>query len=723
MGALLTIVRIRFSCLANPIVLGASSLFLGSFITVAQSNSWQEKKPVTVADAIGMTRFADDYYFRGGSSAGRVARFSPDGKQFTITLKRGNAQLNTNEFSLLLFRTADALRSPKPEVLLRMSSSSNWDAIKNVTWLGDSETVAFIGENPGELPQVYTFNHSSAVVNYAISANGKMVFFAADPPRTKFVDTEEARQVGISITTQFLYRILTGNCYSFRSSRTDGEELFLKVQEGTEKPFPTQDLVWDNSSFSFSPDGRYVTFTAMARDVPKSWAGYEDKQIHEFVTEKRPKGMAAYLSRYMLLDVEQAEAKVLLDAPNQGASLKWEPDSQGVVITKTLLPLDVANPKEVEARTRDTYTVKIRLRDREIIKLADQDSLKDKPVSSLPDVVLEENMNLPPKIYAIDGKTKRKALLLDLNPEFAGLRFGKVESITWKATDGHEVEGGLYLPPDFDSRKRYPLVIQTHGFHSDRFWIDGPWSSAFAAQPLASSGFVVLQVGSSTNRDDGTYIATTQEGPRQMAAYEGAIDDLDRRGLIDRNRIGIAGFSRTVFAVGYTLTHSKYRFSAATLVDGIDGGYFQYLVFSNNDPELPKEFEQMNGGPPFAQNLTLWLKSTAGFNLDKVNTPLRLVALGPSSVLELWEWFSGLSRLEKPVDFIYLPDAPHLVVKPWERMVTQQGMVDWFRFWLKGEEDPALAKADQYKRWRELRRLQAENDAKDKAAKEPAVEN
>jgi len=31
--------------------------------------------------------------------------------------------------------------------------------------------------------------------------------------------------------------------------------------------------------------------------------------------------------------------------------------------------------------------------------------------------------------------------------------------------------------------------------------------------------------------------------------------------------------------------------------------------------------------------------------------------------------------------------------------------VDWFCFWLKGEEDPDPAKAEQYKRWRELRKL------------------
>jgi hypothetical protein len=56
-------------------------------------------------------------------------------------------------------------------------------------------------------------------------------------------------------------------------------------------------------------------------------------------------------------------------------------------------------------------------------------------------------------------------------------------------------------------------------------------------------------------------------------------------------------------------------------------------------------------------------------------------------------------------------------------MVLQGGAVDWFRFWLKGEEDPDPAKAEQYARWRGLKKLQDENDAKDKAAKEKAVVN
>ena len=163
-------------------------------------------------------------------------------------------------------------------------------------------------------------------------------------------------------------------------------------------------------------------------------------------------------------------------------------------------------------------------------------------------VTLEEDYNTPPKIFVESSESHRKAVLMDLNPQFSHLKFGQVEAVTWKATDGHEVVGGLYYPPDYESGKRYPLVIQTHGFQKDKFWIDGPWSSAFAAQPLAAKEIVILQVGSAVDPIENVkYRHTPDEAPQQMAAYEGAIDYLEGRGLIDRNRVGIIGFSRTVY--------------------------------------------------------------------------------------------------------------------------------------------------------------------------------
>jgi hypothetical protein len=67
-----------------------------------------------------------------------------------------------------------------------------------------------------------------------------------------------------------------------------------------------------------------------------------------------------------------------------------------------------------------------------------------------------------------------------------------------------------------------------------------------------------------------------------------------------------------------------------------------------------------------------------------------------------------LSLEGKPVDFLYFPNATHLLVKPSDRLASQQGNVDWFSFWLKGEEDPDPAKKPQYERWRRLRGLKFE---------------
>jgi len=60
-----------------------------------------------------------------------------------------------------------------------------------------------------------------------------------------------------------------------------------------------------------------------------------------------------------------------------------------------------------------------------------------------------------------------------------------------------------------------------------------------------------------------------------MALRTRAIDRLANDGMIDRNRVRIVGFSRTAFFVGYTLTHSHYRFVEGMLVDGISCGYLR----------------------------------------------------------------------------------------------------------------------------------------------------
>jgi hypothetical protein len=104
-----------------------------------------------------------------------------------------------------------------------------------------------------------------------------------------------------------------------------------------------------------------------------------------------------------------------------------------------------------------------------------------------------------------------------------------------------------------------------------------------------------------------------------------------------------------------------------------------------------------------------WFRSAPGFNLDKVKTPLLISAFETGQLMGQWEIYSGLRLLKKPVDMIWLrnENAPHILVQPHHRYISQEHAVDWFDFWLNGHEDPDPAKAEQYTHWRELRGLLA----------------
>ncbi len=675
-----------------------------------------KKRPITVADGLTM-RVVRDVPTQFGERSS-IAHFSPDGKRFVVLLRKGNLELNTNDFSLLLYQTADVFHSPKPKLLLKMSSSSDRAAIREVRWLADNDTLFFLGEKSGEPSQLYTIkvrtrhlrrmtDHSEAITSYDITSDGRYIAFMADAPRPKTTCAEQGSCGEIVVADQLFYNILAGNY-----TPPEGQQVFWQaLGDSPRRVVVGEKYFTARSTISISPDGRYVVFPAQIRDLPSSWASYQEWVVQQLFVTNFPKGHVSPIRQYLVFDTQYKSLVPLVNAPMLGTEpFLWAKDGRAIFFS-SYLPLDVPDAAERKAREQNKYPIEVRLPAREFRRVT-KEEFPAKNIQRLPlDVVLEQGLNTPPKLYVSDPASARKELLLDLNPQFGKLTFGAVQTIEW-AVHGVNTIGGLYFPPDYVPGKRYPLVIQTHGYNPDAFTMDGTpdeWSSGFAARPLAAKGILVLQAMQYKNQQDydrshtearfGTTIAESAKN-FQAVGYEEAIDYLDSQGLIDRDRVGIIGFSRTACFVGYTLTHSKYRFAAASLVDGISCGYFEEIAL----PDGAFDNNNLNGGAaPFGEGLKLWIKNSPGFNLDHVQTPVRLVALGNDSVLSAWEWYAGLTLQKKPVDFILIPGAFHIGVKMSQRMLTQQGLVDWFGFWLRGEEDPDPAKRDQYTRWRALR--------------------
>jgi hypothetical protein len=721
-----------------------------SGLTLAEEPGIPSKRKVRIDDAITINRLADTFYSDGGSPRGRVARFSPNGVRFVVVVKQGNLIRNTNNYSVLLFNVTRTQVASTPRLLFTMSSNTNHPAIQGIKWLGDNQTIAFIGEHERALPQIYCFNTRTGrlspitheqrrIRSFDMSSDGRVVLFTEDRPSTIRVTKGMPNEDAVVVTGQSFLNLLDWSNRVHRLLPEQTKDLFVK--SGAMRPIkiPIEDAVLEHSTVSLSNNGSYGLVKTYVRHVPQQWKNYKDVYIQQMMNRTQRDGDITSLFRYVFIDTQKRIVRNVTETPSEPHrdAVAWAPNGKSVVLSGVFLPFEVHDSAEREQREHSTYVVEVQLPTLEVSKVSQSDLKishwdsnnqrillesaywwKDEPgrvyakvgtvwnqVPATPSdltgntpfrVALKEDLNTPPQIVGVKPATNQTFVILELNPKLREVALARVEYVRWTAKDGHDVEGGLYFPPDYQEGRRYPLVIQTHGFTRDRFWIDGPFTSVFAAQALAAHGMMVLQVGGSPNFDDFQYLNSAVEGPRQMAAYEGAIDYLDGKGLIEKDKVGLVGFSRTVFAVEYTLTHSSYPMAAAIVADGFDGGYFQYLVFR----DMP-DYVQVNGGVASGENLANWIERSPGFTLHHLQTPVRIETYGPGSVVVGWEWFAGLTRLDKPVEYIYYPEESHTLVKPRDRQTSLEGTVEWFSFWLKGERN--LQRPDQDRRWQELR--------------------
>jgi hypothetical protein len=529
-----------------------------------------------------------------------------------------------------------------------------------------------------------------------------------------------------------------------------------------EPPEHTDDAIQSCSDPEFwgglSPDGRYgVRECSLKQDHwPKWWKYYSgDPLLHRQDTTP----VAGYVHRLEVTDFRTGRSRPLLSSPwlithclnSATEGFIWIDGGTRLLIVGAYEPLDIFDREEIERREsgpeilevdpKNGATTPIAKLDRSLtcqsIKWTEASQTLEvgfirkadhKPLAALAyrriasgwvaaatdlrnalsvestqstgpvAVIVEQSLNDPPKLVAIDRRTGKKTILLDPNPWLADRKLGRVEAISWKSKTGHPYYGGLYYPADYIPGTRYPVVIQTHGFYPDRFSMTG-LSKNFNARALAAGGIAVLQMDDTRGRG-----MSPEEVQEVQRGYEGAIDYLDKRGIIDRERVGIQAWSVTGPWIAYTLTHSSYHFAVSAFTSSGTGGLWFWMANRLFQGTAEREW----GATPFGAGLHIWERSDPDLNLDRVNTPAIMWATGgPGDVgglAGLWDWFTGLKRMSVPVEYWFFPDGEHSPYKVGDRMQAGSFLIDWYRYWLKDEKDTDPSKSEQYLRWDAMKR-------------------
>lgn len=332
-----------------------------------------------------------------------------------------------------------------------------------------------------------------------------------------------------------------------------------------------------------------------------------------------------------------------------------------------------------------------------------------------------EGLNRPPDLVAWrDGEGEGVVPLTSLNPQFVAGQWGNMQPYGWTDAQGRRWEGGLMRPPGAGVTGPGPLVIQTYHFDPDRFYLDGPaagFSSGFAGRAFLREGLQVLAMpwGPAT---DGP---TDERGGLLafVAGVKGAVDALVRDGLVDPARVGILGWSATGERVLNLVTFSDVPIRAASLLDGDANTLFSFTVTQGAGDAMTLRRERTNAAQPFGASLPRWVRHDPSLNTHCIRAALRIETYGPL-VKNNWDLHALLRRQYKPVEMVVMPYGSHSLSRPSERMVSLQGNVDWYRFWLAGGErsetvlpgETAAALQAQYTAWRQMAALAREDAAR-----------
>jgi hypothetical protein len=97
-----------------------------------------------------------------------------------------------------------------------------------------------------------------------------------------------------------------------------------------------------------------------------------------------------------------------------------------------------------------------------------------------------------------------------------------------------------------------------------------------------------------------------------------------------------------------------------------------------------------------------WKLISAALNAERIGAPT-LLQLPEQEARRIPQFYARLTEAHTPAELYAYPDEDHLKLQPRHRLAIYQRNLDWFRYWLQDYRDPDPSKADQYRRWDELK--------------------
>lgn len=280
---------------------------------------------------------------------------------------------------------------------------------------------------------------------------------------------------------------------------------------------------------------------------------------------------------------------------------------------------------------------------------------------------------------------KETNVVTSLNEDILGHRkLGKVNEITYQSSfDGQEIQGWYITPPDFNPKKKYPLILEIHGGPHLAY---GPHFSA-ELQIMAASGYIVFydnyRGSSSYGEDFALLLQYKYSSKEDFADHMSGIDALINKGIVDEKNLFIAGGSAGGIATAYAIGLTD-RFNAAVSSKPVINWLSKPLTADSMVGQIYHQFP----GPPWEHLEHYWERSPLSL-VGNVTTPTMLITGEEdrrTPISETEQFYQALRLKGVDSAMIRIPNTSHGIASRPSNLITKvDHILAWFEMYT--EED------------------------------------
>jgi dipeptidyl aminopeptidase/acylaminoacyl peptidase len=291
--------------------------------------------------------------------------------------------------------------------------------------------------------------------------------------------------------------------------------------------------------------------------------------------------------------------------------------------------------------------------------------------------VVRSAPHAPPDIWRVElSRGMQMTQLTRVNDDvMSRIRLGAVEEIWYTSTGGTRVQGWVVKPPDFDARKKYPLLMEIHGGPH------GMYNVAFnyMFQNFAANGYVVLYTNPRGSTGYGTDFGNAINLRYPGVDYEdlmAGVDTVIGRGYIDDRNMFVGGCSGGGVLSSWVIGHTK-RFAGAAVRCPV----MNWLSFAGTSdvPLFTHNFFEK----PYWEDPKPWLEQSSLMYVGNVETPT-VIMTGEldlrTPMPQSEEFYAALKMRGVPTALLRFQGEYHgTSSKPSNFMRTQLYMMSWYQ--------------------------------------------